>query len=222
MTFVCRVLAVFLILAASAEGLVAQEAGAPPAAMLFHFQREETHMRYSLQMQSDGIGTYWEGAPDFQLEEATGARRVMASAATLKRIFAATADVQSGACETHGKDIAQTGRKTLMLLSKGTPRCEFNYSDSEKVNAAAKAFAAMAETLRMGQKIAHDRRFDHLGLNADLEALTAEAKSGDAIELQNIAPVLRSITDDEDFMDVVRRRAQSLLQDSTLGVAKKQ
>ena len=80
----------------------------------------------------------------------------------------------------------------------------------------ASAFQAIAETIQIGDKLKHDHRFDHLGLDADLDELTAEAKQAGRSELQNIAPILQSIVDDDEVMASARRKARSLLQDASL------
>ncbi len=140
----------------------------------------------------------------------------------MKRLEQGTAAVSGVRCETKLKNIAKTGVKTITYdTGTSTAMCVFDYSDDAGLNETASTFQAIAETMRLGEKIAHDRRFDHLGLNADLETLMDEAKAGRAIELGNIAPVLQSVVDNDDLMDVVRRRAQSLMQDATLGAPEK-
>jgi hypothetical protein len=47
-----------------------------------------------------------------------------------------------------------------------------------------------------------------------MDSLISENKDGRAIELQNIAPVLQSIVDDDRVMERVRRKAARLLQDA--------
>jgi hypothetical protein len=49
--------------------------------------------------------------------------------------------------------------------------------------------------------------------------LLAAAKDGSAIELQNIAPILQSIADDDEMMSPSRRKAKSLLELAGIHVA---
>jgi hypothetical protein len=76
----------------------------------------------------------------------------------------------------------------------------------------AAAFQAIAETMQIGATLQHLHRFDRLGLDAEMDTLAAEAKEGNAIEMQNIAPTLQSIVDDERVIERVRRKAARLLQ----------
>jgi hypothetical protein len=170
---------------------------------------------YSIQLQSNGVGSYWEGQPNFHAEEAVGAQTISVSPEFVRKVMLAVPTVKAGSCETHIKHLAQTGKKTLVFSADGSSAsCEFNYSDDEKVNAAVAAFGAIAETMDYGAKLEHTHRFDRLGLDAQLDFLTSEAKEGRAIELQNIAAALRSIVDDERVIDRARRKAARLLQDA--------
>jgi hypothetical protein len=111
--------------------------------------------------------------------------------------------------------IAQTGEKTFSLaFGAALSSCTFNYSDDEKLNDAASAFIALAETIRLGMKLQHDHRFDKLSLDADMDALLSEAGEGRALEPGNIGPVLQSLVDDDHVIDRVRRKAARLLQDA--------
>ena len=135
------------------------------------------------------------------------------SAATMKRLNIGDSKVNSGQCETKQKNIAQTGTKTIFYsLGPALSHCTFNYSDDEDLNAAAATFQSIAETIQAGDKLKHKHRFDHLGLDAELDSLLARAKDGGAIELQNIAPILKSIVEDDEIMSPSRRKAKSLLE----------
>jgi hypothetical protein len=198
--------------------LSGQEAWAPRGAwvaVVFHMDRaNQANGRYSIQVQPNGTGAYWVGPPDFDLTEASGVQKITVSKATLEKIGAALPMVLGGACETHSKHLAQTGRKTLSFKFAGSSaECEFNYSDDQRLNQAETAFEAIGETMIDGQKLVHDQRFDRLGLDADMDSLIAEMKDGRAIEVQNLAPVLQSIAEDERVMDRVRRKAARLLQE---------
>jgi hypothetical protein len=161
------------------------------------------------------MGLYWEGQPYFNADEAVGVQKISVSPDVLRKAILASPAVKAGSCETHSKHLAQTGRKTLVFSVAGSSaNCEFNYSDDEKVNAAVSVFQAIAETIDYGRKLEHTHRFDRLGLDAQIDFLISEAKEGHAIELQNIAPVLNSIVNDERVIDRARRKAARLLQDA--------
>jgi len=168
-------------------------------------QTEQAVPRYAIYLDDKGVGSYREGAA------AEGAK-LQVSAATVKVIFATRHTIQSGHCETKFKGIASTGKKTLRYLDNDeASECVLNYSDDRKVNAAVDAFEAIAETMQEGEKLAHEHRYDRLGLDAEMDFLIGEVKDGRAIEVQNIAAVLQTIMGDDSLMERVRRKAQALL-----------
>jgi hypothetical protein len=141
------------------------------------------------------------------------------SLSTLPKLEQGEVTVKRGNCETKLKNIAHTGQKRLMYgLGPTELDCTFNYSDDEGVMAAANAFLAMAETIQIGEKLKHSLRYDRLGLDVEIDALVEEVKSGNAIEVQNIAPVLQSIIDDDRVMERVKRKAGHLLEGAGIAV----
>lgn len=189
-----------------------------PTVVRFDFQRAElSPPRWGFEVAEDGQGRYYEnttvepaGGPDAPENRW---QSVHISAATMALLKAGSAR-HGDRCETAAKNIAQTGKKTLSYWHDDVPwTCEFNYSDDEGVMKTANAFQAMAETIQMGEKLAHDHRFDRLSLDADMQILEESVKAGRAIEVENIAAVLQSVADDEHVIDRARRRASRLLQD---------
>jgi hypothetical protein len=145
-------------------------------------------------------------------------RPITVSQATMVRLRAAYKTVASGNCETRAKHIAQTGVKHIVYTMAGSDAgssCTFNYSDDNALMDATAAFQAIAETMQMGEKLEHTHRFDRLGLDAQIASFSDEVAAGHAIELQNIAPVLNSIVNDERVIDRARRKAARLLQDAS-------
>jgi len=123
-------------------------------------------------------------------------------------------------CETKLKNIAKTGKKTISyVLGPSTPvMCEFDYTDDKELSAAVIAFEGIAETIRMGELLKHNLRYDRLGLDVDMDALVDEVKSGAAIEVQNIAPMLQLLVDDDRVMERVKRKAAHLLEGAGIAV----
>jgi len=181
----------------------------------FHFMRGGVQPgRYTIELDPEGKGFYWEGQPDYDLQEVPPgtAHTISVSRAALTTISEALGTVSSGNCETRRKNVAQSGRKTIVFLGRETsPQCEFNYSDDERVNAAAVVFESVSETIQFGERLKREHRFDKLGLDAELDSLIEESKGGRAMELQNIAPLLQSLVADDTLMDRVRSKAQRLL-----------
>ncbi len=165
---------------------------------------------WSIEVLPDRTGTYREQAENGPHQPIT------VSEAVWKRLSAGNTTVRGGHCETKLKGIAQTGTKTIsFVLGPSAPvSCTFNYSDDERLNDAASAFLAVAETIREGAKLQRDHRFDKLALDTDIETLVSEVAAGRALEPGNIASVLRSLAEDERVIDRVRRKAARLLQDA--------
>ena len=185
---------------------------------LMHFgfeQAAQVVSRYEFNVYENGAGVYLERATGESAQKPDAGIRV--SPATLATIFAAKDAVSADRCGTKMKNVADTGAKTLEYFAGGVKSsCVFHYSDDAKVRDAAEAFMAMAETLQMGERLAHERRFDRLGLDATLDSLIDEVKGGRAIEVQNIAPVLQGIVGDERLMERVRSKAAHLMESASM------
>jgi len=89
--------------------------------------------------------------------------------------------------------------------------CTYNYTENKGVNALADLFQGVAETMDHGRALDHLHRYDRLGLDAELESFSREVVDGHAIELQTIAPALRSIGAGRGLMQRVRTQARALL-----------
>lgn len=170
--------------------------------------RDEASHPWTVRLDPKGAGSYSEDGQ-------TGQQPLTISDATLQRIRLGERRAKSGRCETHQKNIAKTGEKTIRYISADrTDGCTFNFSDDSGLMDATNAFEAIAETMQAGERLQHDERFDRLSLDADMDLLLTGIKNGAVIELNNIAPVLQSLADDEHVIDRVRRKAVRLLQDS--------
>ncbi len=161
---------------------------------------------------SGSVTTSREMVPD-----ASAVTPIQVSSETRARLFAVEPVLVSEAagskgCETGSKKLAQTGRKTLTLRREGKVlTCTFNYSDDKRMQEAVNAFDAIEVTIEEGPKLVRLRRFDRLGLDAEVSSFLDAVKSGRAIELGNIAPVLRTLAGDGELMERVRNRATDLL-----------
>jgi hypothetical protein len=117
-----------------------------------------------------------------------------------------------GGCESHQKNIANTGAKTISYTGPdGTGECTYNYTENKDVAAIADTFQGIAVTLDEGRSIDLKHRYDRLGLDRELSLLQDAIKDGRALEIATIAPVLQSLLDDTQVMDRVRKRAAGLL-----------
>jgi hypothetical protein len=170
-----------------------------------------TPPRWGFELGSDGVGRYYDKSSAAG-ENAWQDVRISPATMTLLK---AGADRSGPGCETRAKHLAQTGKKVLTYWHGDAPlACTFNYSDNVAVMKVVDTFQAMADTMQYGERLQQKHRFDRLGLDAEVESLARDVKQGRAIEIQNIAPALQSIVDDERVMERVRRKAARLLQDA--------
>jgi hypothetical protein len=196
----------------------------PIDTLVFDFERvgfEPPH--WGFEINKDGHGRYYvKGKPTEANPSGNDWHDVIVGPQTLEILMQGVTKVGAGkGCETKAKNIAQTGKKKLSYVCSDVWWiCEFNYSDDEGVMKAANAFQSMAETIQIGEKLKHNLRYDRLSLDAEMDALVEEVKSGSAIEVQNIAPVLQSLIDDDRVMERVKRKAGRLLEGA--GIAVKQ
>ena len=165
---------------------------------------------WKVRLEADGAGTYSESGT------ATSATMPLTvSVVTLERVRQGEHAARSGKCETKAKNIAQTGEKTIRFEEAGkVAECTFNYSDDQGLTGALAAFQAVAETMQFGERLQHDQRYDRLGLDAEIDSLLEAKQGGRAIEIENIAPVLQALVEDDHVIDRVRRKAARLLQDA--------
>ena len=201
--------AALLIAPASEKANAADRAGGAWSSVEFSLQpRDEATHTWTVRVDAKGSGTYSEDGQQAPQPLSIGPT-------TMERIRLGQHRAKSGRCETRQKNIAKTGEKTIRYISADrADSCTFNFSDDAGLMQAANAFVAIAETVKAGQKLQHDQRFDRLSLDADMDELLTGIKNGAAIELGNIAPVLQSLVDDDKVIDRVRRKAARLLQDS--------
>jgi hypothetical protein len=69
----------------------------------------------------------------------------------------------------------------------------------------------IAETMDEGRELDRLHRYDRLGLDDAMAALSAEVSAGRALGLETIAGTLRALADDAEVMQRVRARASALL-----------
>jgi hypothetical protein len=212
---------IFLLLIVCSPTLQAQRP-ATAAGVSFSFQRAGLPVpRFTLTVDQNGRGNYKgdqaepvvRGVP---AQPATVAfeQKFELSSQTTGRIFALAGELDhfNIACASKAKNVADTGTKTLTYAAPGTMNsCTYNYTENKGVNALADLFQGVAETMDHGRALDHLHRYDRLGLDAELESFSREVVDGHAIELQTIAPALRSIAQDADLMQRVRTQARALL-----------
>ncbi|WP_263409236.1 hypothetical protein [Terriglobus tenax] len=183
-----------------------------PPTVSFIFDRPQVKTsHYEIILGEDGKGIYRAVTKDGVHSE----RAITVSPANLELVWAeekASDGFRKVTCETHLKNMAQTGKKTLRWTgASDTGNCTYNYSDDKDIQKLTSIFQGIAMTMETGQRLAYLHRFDRLGLDAEITSLGSSVKSGWAIELQNIEPELRKIIADVSLMDRVRSKAETLL-----------
>ncbi len=213
--------------AAVVSGVVG-ETGSPSAGVAtvtYRFERTGLSVpRFRIAVREDGTGSY-------QAEEIVGGggatvgtappaplshveRAIAITPASTAKIFkvARAERYFQAACASKAKNIADTGAKTLSYEGPdGRGSCSYNYTEDKNVVMLTDLFLGMGTTLDEGRKIEFKRRYDRLGLDAELDVLTQANDAGRAVELGMIAPLLRQLVDDTEMMQRVRLRAAKLL-----------
>ena len=212
------------------QGIAGSNAAAKPTAQpTVTYQFDRTGMsvpRFTLVVHEDGSGTYH--AEEVERRSADSVvqqvslkeidRSLTVSAETAAKVFATARalDHFNVFCGTKAKNIADTGKKTLTYAGPdGTGSCQYNYSDDKSVTALTEIFYAIAYTMDVGRRLDFERRFDRLGLDAELLSLEKSVTDKNAMELGTIAPTLQKIAGDNEVMQRVRVRATKLLEQSS-------
>lgn len=169
---------------------------------------------YTLQIFADGSGIYRASLSADSGPGQIVQRPIHIGEPLLSQLFGTVGSHRffSSSCSAAGGRIAFTGTKTLAYTGPdGAESCTFNYSHEKQVNEVASELMAVAYTLQEGLRLTRDHRYDRMGLYDELGSLQDAAQSHMALEIQNIAPELRSIAQDDAVMNIARRRAQALL-----------
>jgi hypothetical protein len=137
------------------------------------------------------------------------------SARNRERIFewAKQAQYFAGQVDSGNRKLAFTGTKILSYQDgEKSNTAQYNYSHLEGVRQLTGFFQGMAGTLDYGRRLAYYHRYQKLALDDELKRMEAQAKHNELAEIQGVAPVLREIVGDASVMNVVRARAQELIQ----------
>ena len=118
-----------------------------------------------------------------------------------------------GEIDTKNKKLASTGVKVLTYKDEQkSTRGTYNYSPVPSVQELTTFFQGLSTTLEFGHRIGYDLHYQKLALDDELKKMEEMSHSGSLEEISAIAPVLQKIVDDPAVMNVVRGRAQRLLQ----------
>lgn len=114
-------------------------------------------------------------------------------------------------CESHMK-VAYQGDKTLSYAGpEGNGSCTYNYSRDRDIQALGDNIGAVATTIIEGVRLEMLLQHDPLGLDKETQNLVDAAESGRAQQLCVIRPILERLADDNHVLELVRKRAKTLL-----------
>jgi hypothetical protein len=108
--------------------------------------------------------------------------------------------------------VASTGRKTLTYADQSRHiETTYDYSENKAIEEITNLFQGISNTIEHGRKLQYLRRFDRLGLEAELQAMENAAATHTLAELQLLTPTLESIANDTAILNIARQRAKRLL-----------
>jgi hypothetical protein len=172
---------------------------------------------YSISVTNDGHGKYECSAkisPESDDREDYQAEFEL-SPAGRARVFdlAAQAHFFAGKVDSGNRKLAFTGSKTLTYKDgQRSTSANYNYSSLPPVQELTAFFQNLSATLEYGRHLAYFHRYQKLALDEELKRMEGQARSNELGELQAVQPVLQQILDDASVLNVVRARAERLME----------
>ena len=172
---------------------------------------------YSISVTADGHARYECSAKvsDESEDRETYQSDFTFTDATRVRIFdlAAQAHYFSGKIDSGNRKLAFTGAKKLIYTDgQRNNTAEYNFSPVASVQQLTELFQRVASTLDFGRRLAFAHRYQKLALDDELKKMEDAARRGELGELQSVKPILQQIYDDTSVLNVVRARAQRLME----------
>lgn len=215
-----RVLGVLLTLAA----LTAAAHGQADATLRVDFTNPGLiPSAWTLTLHPDGSGHFHsergaaKGDPSDMIEPVTVDRDIRLSSTFAAKAFATVHEhhLLHTNCESHMKVAFQGWKKLTYTGPDGQGSCEFNYSKEKDIEELGESFVAVASTMVEGARLELLLQHEPLGLDRELEYLAEAAQDGRAQQLCAIRGILQKLEDDPEVMERVRKRASSLLVQSS-------
>jgi hypothetical protein len=171
---------------------------------------------YSFSVHSDGHAKYESsGKISHDSEDRDAYQTEFTISDTARaRIFdlAAQSHYFSGKIDSGNKKLAFTGAKKLAYQDgHRDTTAAYNYSPQPAIQQLTAEFQGMAATLEFGRRLAHYHRYQKLALDDEMKRMENQARAGDLAELQAVQPTLQEIYDDASVINIVRARAQRLM-----------
>jgi len=172
---------------------------------------------YSIRVQSDGLAHYQSSgrrSPDSDETDSFDLDFTVATE-TRQRIFelAAKAGYFQKDVDSHHKDLAFTGKKTLAYKdARRSGESTYNYSLKPAVQDMTSLMQSLSATLEFGHRLQYDHQYQKLALDEELKRMEGLARNNELIEVAAIQPILDQIIADQAVINVTRARAQRLLE----------
>src|SRR5262249_45851953 len=92
-----------------------------------------------------------------------------------------------------------------------TSAAEYNFSPVAPVQQLTTLFQNVAATLEFGRRLEYFHHYQKLALDDELKKMEDLARRGELAEIQAVKPTLQGIYDDSSVLNVVRARAQRIM-----------
>ncbi len=172
---------------------------------------------YSISIRSDGQASYESKgkiSTDSDQSEPFHSEFTLTEA-TRAQIFdlAARAKYFSGKIDSGNKKLAFTGEKRLTYTDgQRNTTATYNFSQQRAVQQLTTLFAAISATIEVGRLSPSDHRLQKLAFSEQYKHMSRPATDGGLAELQAVKPILQAIYDDQSVINVVRARAQRIME----------
>ena len=172
---------------------------------------------YSIRVQSDGLAHYQSSGRRSADSDETDSFNLdfTVAAETRQKIFelAAKAGYFQKDVDSHHKDLAFTGKKTLAYKdARRSGESTYNYSLKPAVQDMTSLMQSLSATLEFGHRLQYDHQYQKLALDEELKSMENLARNNELIEVAAIQPILDQIIADQSVINVTRARAQRLLE----------
>ena len=211
----CFLLVLFPVLLKAQAETATTAAPAPAVNFTLDFPGSEPE-HYSIQVQDDGKAHYESSgkvAPDadeidsFHLD-------FTASLEFRQKVFdlARRAKYFQRDLDSHGKNLAFTGKKTLAYKdAQRAGMSTYNYSPDPAVQELTGLMQNLSATLELGHRLDYYHHYQKLALEQELRRMDDMTRTSPPLEVQAIAPILEQIVADTSVINVTRARAQRML-----------
>ena len=191
------------------------QASASPSITFERFWQDFTPQSVTITVSANGAAKYSSRDPGKNGDEADEYQTEFTmSPARLEKLFryAKEADYFQGDFTFKKHVVASTGKKTLTYVDASRRfNTTYDYSEHKAIQEITSIFMGVSNTIEHGRKLQFLRRFDKLGLEAELKVMEDAAESHSLVEMQLIAPTLESIAEDSAILNIARQRAHRLL-----------